>query len=125
MQGHPLFSRPGATRYCDAGSLHRLPATTGAYVLVGIPGGPRFPLEGGGVSPYASDLERGPPWDLSVPVSLLILLCRLLFLLCRLLLCRLLLSLSFRTSFPVSDGFSAGGWGMSSVELSFPSPPSP
>ena len=52
MQRHLLLPRPGATRRCDAGSLHRLPATTGAHVLGGIPGGLRFTL-GGGVPTHA------------------------------------------------------------------------
>ena len=42
-------------------------------------------LWGGGVPPHASDLDRGPPWGLSVPGPLLFLLIVLFH---RLLLCR-------------------------------------
>ena len=38
MQRRLLLPRPGVSRRCDAGSLHRLPATTGAHVQGGIPG---------------------------------------------------------------------------------------
>ena len=38
--------RPGASCRCDAGSLHRLPATTGVHVQGGIAGGLRFLLGG-------------------------------------------------------------------------------
>ena len=61
-------------------------------------------LWGVGVPPHASDLDRGPPWGLFIPVPLLILLC-LLFLL----LCSLLLSLYGLMAFLVSISTPVGG----------------
>ena len=65
-------------------------------------------LWGGGVPSHASDLKRGPPWGLSVPVSLLILLFLLLLLL--LLLCRVLY-LSGLMALPLSTSTSVGEGG--------------
>ena len=62
-------------------------------------------LWGGGVPPHASDLDRGLQWGLSVSVSPLFVL---FLLLCGLLICPLLLSLSCRTAVPLLDGCSTG-----------------
>ena len=61
---------PDATRCCDAGSLHILPATTGAHVLGGIPGSPRFPLGGVASPPMRVTSTRAPHGvSLSLPLS--------------------------------------------------------
>ena len=113
MQRRLLFPRPGVTRCCDAGSLHILPATTGAHVLSGIPGGLRFLLLGG-IPPHVSDLYWGPPWGLSVLV---------LSLLCPLgLLYRLFLVVSGRLAISTPASSSSGGGGGVSCPLLPPSP---
>ena len=58
-------------------------------------------LWGGGATTHASGLDRAPPWGLSVPASLILLLCRLL-------LCRRLLSLYGLMTLSLSSGSSAG-----------------
>ena len=79
MQHRPRLPRPGAACLCDTGSLHRLPATTGAHVLGGIPGGLCFPL-GGGTPPMHGTSTAPPPWGLSVLLLSLFSPLRLLFL---------------------------------------------
>ena len=49
-QRRPLLPRTGVTHRCDAGSLYRIPATTGAHLQGQIPGSICFPL-GGVASP--------------------------------------------------------------------------
>ena len=84
----------------------------------------RVLLWGGGFPPHASDLDRSPPWGISIPGPLIFLL---FFLFRRLLFYHHLLSFSGRVALPLPTGCSAGeeGEGVSLVVLSFPSPPSP
>ena len=81
-------------------------------------------LWGGGIPPHASDLNRGPPWGLSVPSSSNFFPLGLLL--------RLLSSIFSRMALPsgqlvrsLSADGSAGGEGVLYVSLSFPSPLSP
>ena len=79
-------------------------------------------LWGGVVPPHVSDLDRGPPWGLSSPVPLPLLI--LLFLLLFFLYC--VLSHSGRMALPVLTSSSVGGWGvLSAAYPCIPSPPSP
>ena len=81
----------------------------------------RIFLWGGGFPTHTSDLDRPPPWGLSVSVPLLILHFFFLFLLCR-----FLLSLSGRIALPELDISTAveGGGGLGcSLLLLLPSPP--
>ena len=111
----PRFLCPGATHHCDAGSLHRLPETTGAHILGRIPGGLHFP-SGGHFLPHADHLYLCPPWGLSVPVPFRLSLLLVLFHL------RLLPALSGLVVLLCVCGPSAGG--SSALPPCFPPLPS-
>ena len=74
-------------------------------------------LRGGGSPTHASDIDWGTLWGLSVPGPLLFFLA---------LLCRRRLSLSCQVALSLMDGLSEGEeGGVLSIDLSYPSPPSP